>query len=293
MTLGLNLEFARTENFSFRESLERASESGYRKVEPYLYVSEEIIVNSHVSLTTRPRYCHLDAAEMNIPSVLRLLAGTGVTFSAVNAHTSLLIPEIGIPCIKKAIDAAAAFGCGLVTTDEGPVSGYWPSLDAAFEVFLVSLENILAYGREKGVVLAIETHNALTNQEKYLDMLLKRFPPEVLGINFDTGNAFLSGNDPAGMLENLLPRIVHIHAKDIPEKLARERGRVTGTRVGTAIGEGVIDFTAVMSLLRNHSYPGVVSVECDTLEQARRSFAYLRPFCRYEDNPVGEGDAQT
>jgi inosose dehydratase len=130
----------------------------------------------------------------------------------------------------------------------------------------------------------------LTTQEKYLSILLKDYPSNMLGINFDTGNAFLSGNDPYRMLENLIKRVVHIHAKDIPESLSQKRGTVTGTRVGTAIGEGVIDFRKIITLLKYHAYSEVISVECDTLEQARASLAYLRPLLESDERPIGGGE---
>ena len=34
-------------------------------------------------------------------------------------------------------------------------------------------------------------------------------------VNFDTGNAFLAGEDPYAMLEAVADKVVHVHAKDI------------------------------------------------------------------------------
>jgi sugar phosphate isomerase/epimerase len=84
------------------------------------------------------------------------------------------------------------------------------------------------------------------------------------------------------MLENLLERVVHIHAKDIPESLLPKRGIITGTRVGTAVGEGVIDFRKIITLLKKHDYSGVLSVECDTPDQARKSLEFLRSLMEAE-----------
>jgi sugar phosphate isomerase/epimerase len=201
-----------------------------------------------------------------------------MSFSAVDAHTSLLVPEIGVPHITKAMDAAAELGCRIVVTDEGPVSPYWTSPDTAFDVFRTSLDHVLEHGRRRGVLLAVEPHNPLTVSEKYTTVLLESYPPEALGINFDTGNVYLAGRDPCGMLEKLLPRVVHIHGKDIPAAMAAKRGHATGTRVGTAIGSGVVDFRGLLALLKRKSYSGILSVECDTLAEARRSREYLESF---------------
>ncbi len=48
---------------------------------------------------------------------------------------------------------------------------------------------------------------------------------------------------PYAWLERRQDRLVHLHAKDISvEQSDAERGKVTGTPVGCACGEGVIDW---------------------------------------------------
>lgn len=59
-----------------------------------------------------------------------------------------------------------------------------------------------------------------------------------MGINFDTGNAYLCGHDPYKWLAHVSDRLVHVHAKDITVQQSNaERGKVTGTAVGCACGE--------------------------------------------------------
>jgi len=70
---------------------------------------------------------------------------------------------------------------------------------------------------------------------------------------------------------------VHVHAKDIALTQAEaEKGKVTGTPVGCACGDGVIDWGRVISILRTGRYQGVLSVECGTSPQAERSLSHLR-----------------
>jgi sugar phosphate isomerase/epimerase len=69
---------------------------------------------------------------------------------------------------------------------------------------------------------------------------------------------------------------VHVHAKDISVSQAEaEHGKVTGTPVGCACGDGVIDWARIVSILNDGHYSGVLSVECGTPEQARRSLHHL------------------
>ncbi len=134
---------------------------------------------------------------------------------------------------------------------------------------------ILPFAEARGVRYAVELHNALTTLPDMLQRLLGRFGPESLGVNFDTGNAFLAGNDPVEYLRDVAGRVVHVHVKDIPAWQGHLRGKVTGTRVGVAVGDGEIDLPGVVAVLAQNGYRGVLSVECDTLDQAVRSREYL------------------
>ncbi|MFQ5809337.1 MAG: hypothetical protein ACE5JM_06935, partial [Armatimonadota bacterium] len=53
-------------------------------------------------------------------------------------------------------------------------------------------------------------------------------------------------------------------------------GQVTGTPVGCACGDGVIDWAQVVGILREAGFDGVLSVECGTEEQGERSIAHLK-----------------
>jgi sugar phosphate isomerase/epimerase len=98
-----------------------------------------------------------------------------------------------------------------------------------------------------------------------------------IGINFDTGNAYLGGQDPYPWLESVLERLVHLHAKDISiQQSEDERGKVTGTPVGCACGDGVIDWEHVFAICRQAPRNIVFSVECGTVDQAARSLEHLR-----------------
>jgi len=97
-----------------------------------------------------------------------------------------------------------------------------------------------------------------------------------LRVNYDTGNAYLAGEDPYEGLRAVSRLLVHVHAKDISIRMSEaEKGKVTGTPVGCACGDGVIDWRKVVAILRQAGFSGVLSVECGTPEQAARSLAHL------------------
>jgi len=99
----------------------------------------------------------------------------------------------------------------------------------------------------------------------------------MLRVNYDTGNAFLGGAGTNKEIQSVLPKLVHVHAKDIASTQAKaEKGKVTGTPVGCACGDGVIDWGRVLSIVHAGNYKGVFSVECGTSAQAARSLSHLR-----------------
>jgi sugar phosphate isomerase/epimerase len=275
MQSGLNLEFARTEKLDLPGALRAAAEAGYRFVEPYVYSEVSLAINSHLTLQTASGYHHLNADHLDVVGLRRDRDELGLHFSALDAHASLLLPQVGVPYLRRALDLAAELDCPFVVSDEGPLPE-WLTLDQAFDILCISLEAVVRHAQTRGVRFALELHNALTAQPNYLLKLLSRFGPAEVGVNFDTGNCFLAGNDPVGYVRRVADRVVHVHIKDIPASQLPERGKVTGTRVGVAVGDGVVDVRGVLAALAGAGYSGVLSVECDTLAQARASGPVLQ-----------------
>ena len=74
---------------------------------------------------------------------------------------------------------------------------------------------------------------------------------------------------------------MHLHAKDITDAhSAAERGKVTGTPVGCACGDGVIDWRRVIDIVRRCPRDIVFSVECGSIDDAARSLKHLRELVR-------------
>jgi len=70
--------------------------------------------------------------------------------------------------------------------------------------------------------------------------------------------------------------LVHLHAKDISLAQSKaERGKVSGTPVGCACGDGVVDWSRIIGIVKSTGKDIVFSVECGTIDQAIRSFKHL------------------
>jgi sugar phosphate isomerase/epimerase len=164
----------------------------------------------------------------------------------------------------------------VINTDEGPKQP-WTTADEDWVLMRYTLAEAARFAEPRGILIGLECHQQYSRTLAGLDRLAGLVDSPVIGVNFDTGNGYLGGEDPYGWLEHVLPRLVHLHAKDISiDQSVSERGKVTGTPVGCACGDGVIDWARVIGLCRQAPRDIVLSVECGTVEQAARSIAHLR-----------------
>ena len=265
--ISLNMEFIRCEDRSFRQGVERAAEIGYKLVEPLVHDGRELL--------SEAGYFHSFSMDDDPLEMKDLLAAHGLTASSLSAHCPLMRPEISVPYLTKAIRFASDLGVTVLNTDEG-VRPEWVAMEDAFQVMRYTLTTVLRWAERYGVRIAIEPHQSITKTTAGLLRVATLVPSPMLKINYDTGNAWLGGEDPYEGLKACLPLVVHVHAKDISfQQSDAERGQVTGTPVGCACGDGVIDWTRVVDILKGGAYDGVLSVECGTPAQARRSLEHL------------------
>ena len=111
-----------------------------------------------------------------------------------------------------------------------------------------------------GVQLAYENH-AKPGAWEYTDFsqppeifmeILSRVPSPLLGVNFDTGNATAFAADPLAFLEQIVGRVVSVHASD-----TSERGRLNHVLLGT----GVTPFRALFHGLKSGGWDGWICME--------------------------------
>jgi sugar phosphate isomerase/epimerase len=265
--VGVNMEFIRCEDKAFEAGVARAAQIGYRYVEPMVHNGRELL--------SEAGYFHSFSMDNEPLEMKDILERYGVKASGLSAHTPLMRPEIAVPYLEKAIRLAAVIGAPVVNTDEG-IRPEWLEDEECFQVMRYTLKKVLQVAARYGIYVAIEPHQSITKHTNGLLRIATLVDSPWLKVNYDTGNAYLGGEDPYDGLRAVLPLIVHMHAKDISIKQSEEeKGKVTGTPVGCACGEGVIDWAKVVQILREGDFNGVLSVECGTPQQAIDSLRHL------------------
>ncbi|MCF0234334.1 MAG: sugar phosphate isomerase/epimerase [Thermoguttaceae bacterium] len=266
--IGLNLEATRSSHYSFERGVAFAAELGYEYVEPMIHWGRELL--------SEARYFH-SVSMLDDPYRVRdCVEKHGLKLSAFSSHSQLSKPEIAVEYLKQAARFAKEAGAPIINTHEGHKQT-WTTADEDWVLIRYSIMEAAKVCERRGIKIGLETHQTYSLSLDGYDKMLNLVDSPAVGANFDTGNAYLGGLDPVPWLERVKDRVIHMHAKDISfEQSAAERGKVMGTAVGCACGDGVVDWEAVVAILRSAPNDVVMSVECGSLDQAARSIEHLR-----------------
>jgi sugar phosphate isomerase/epimerase len=268
ISIGMNLEAIRRHEKPFEWGVEKAAELGFEYIEPMVHWGRELMSEAH--------YYHT-VSMWDDPYRIRWAAEqAGLKVSALQAHGPVCRPDVHGDYLKQAIRFAAECGAPVVNTDEG-IKAPWTTEEEDHVLMRYMLYEAAKVAQPRGIKIGLECHAQYSRTPEGLDRIYHLVDSPAIGINLDTGNAYLAGQDPYAWLERVCDRLVHLHAKDITvEHSAAERGKVAGTQVGCACGDGVIDWRRVIDIVRRCPRDIVFSVECGSIEEAARSIRHLR-----------------
>ena len=127
----------------------------------------------------------------------------------------------------------------------------------------------------------IEVHGYFTTDPDRLAEMLDFCDSAHFGLNLDTGNSFIAGQDPVDFTRRFIDRIKHVHIKDVSESLAAAvRGHDTGIASShCAIGDGVNadNIAGCIELLKGMNWDGILSIECEAVPgNMEKSLEWLR-----------------
>lgn len=266
--IAVNMEFVRSADLGFRAGAKTAAELGYKWIEPMVHTGWELL--------SEVEYFHSFSMEEDPALMREICDAAGVAVSSLSAHSPLMKPEAAVPRLTRAAVLADYVGTSILNSDE-MVKPDWMDDRQAHEAMRYTLRRFALVAERHNLYLGIEPHGVYTKTAEGLLRIVDLVPSPWIGVNWDTGNAYLAGaEDPYEALATVRDRVIHVHAKDISfEHSERERGAVTGTPVGCACGEGVIDWDRVLDLLEPIDREITLSVECGTIDEADRSLRFL------------------
>jgi inosose dehydratase len=162
--------------------------------------------------------------------------------------------------------------------------------DDQFQVFGETLNLVGELTLAEGVRSCFHNHvGTVIETRAEVDRLLALTDPDLVFLGPDTGHLAWAGADPVAFCRDYAPRIKTLHLKDI-DAAVRDRGHAAGWDYGTftdhgvfaELGEGCVDFPAILAILRNVGFAGWLITETDVtqkptpLESVTISREYLR-----------------
>lgn len=262
------MEFCRSADKGFEEGVKIASELGYKYIEPMVHTGWELL--------SEVQYFHSFSMEEDTLLMKEICDKYKIKISSISGHSPLMKPEAAVSRLTRAIILADALQAPFVNTDE-MVKPEWMDDEFAHQAMKYSLTKAKLVAARHKVFVCIEPHGEYTKTAEGLLKIVNLVPSPWIGVNWDTGNSYLAGvEDPYDGLTQVRDKVLHIHAKDISmEQSLSDRGSVTGTPVGCACGEGMVQWEKVFAILEPVDREIFLSVECGKIDEAERSLAFL------------------
>lgn len=264
----LNMEYCRSADMGFEAGVRQAADLGYRYIEPMVHIGWELL--SEVG------YFHSFSMEEDTLLMKEICDRYGITVSSLSGHSPLMKPEAAVSRLTRAIILADTLDARFVNTDE-MIKPDWMDDYFAHEVMKYTLTKANLAAQRHGVHICIEPHGVYTSTAEGLMRIVNLVKSPWIGVNWDTGNSYLAGiEDPYDGLQVVRDHVYHIHAKDISMSHGeKERGKVFGTPVGCACGEGMVNWNKVFEIMEPVNREIFLSVECGTIDEAERSLRFL------------------
>jgi len=243
---------------------------------PVSYFSD--IINGQMSVrdwASQAAALGLDAIDLSVlflrnrmPADLKKMCkdieSAGMSVAVVSAYPDFTAPDAAerkrqLAQLQRDIASIAELGGEMVRVTAGqahPQTGREQGIAWAIE----GLTNSIDTARRYEVKLVYENHSKPGVWDYYdfshpSDIFLeiaKGIEHTEIGILFDTANPVAYGDDPLPLLEQVIDRVVCVHAAD-----TRTRGALEPVLLGT----GLVSFGPIFMKLRRGGYEGWISIE--------------------------------
>jgi len=277
ISIGFHTDAFNTCNWNFEQCLEWAKKNDLHHIEcaaiDGVYMLHSLGYWPHIALYEDPVLLR------------RKMDRYDVQMSEIDAAFPLSVPEsltLGVEYILHTIRWAKMAGCPRVDTtdDKHKPEGMTDNEILAHLKRVYGM--ILPVAEAHGVIINVEPHGYCTTKPELMAEILNLFDSPCFGMNMDTGNVFIAGRDPVEYLEQFLPKVNHIHIKDVSRELADAmKGQLTGIALSSsAIGDGVNadNIRKSIEILVKSGFDGTMSLECDAQggPLLERSLAWTR-----------------
>ena len=189
------------------------------------------------------------------------------------------------------------FGCDHQKTNTGPRKQPGGTPDADLKEIAITCDLLGKRIREElGMKFGVHPHLGSQLQNEHETMyIMENTKPENVGLILDTGHITMGGMDPVALAKKFGHRVIEFHLKDTAKA---DRGGAKVSPLPTRdmmndpyfypMGEGGVDFPAILAYLKSINWRGHLNVELDTSpwrtpkDSARITANYIRNTLKLE-----------
>ncbi len=205
-----------------------------------------------------------DRSPSGVAAARRAIASEGMCVTMVTSYPDFTHPdpaqrERELALEQEVVEVAAGLGASLVRVTTGqshPAVGREEGIAWAVD----GLCRLAETTRRLGVTLVYENHSkpgawTYTDFAEDPDIFLtvaRGLAPAGIGINFDAGNAATFADDPVALLDQVVDRVVSLHASDSATK---------GRLQHVLLGSGITPYPALFRRLIRAGWDGWICIE--------------------------------
>lgn len=222
----------------------------------------------------------LDRSPEGLAALRRDISATGVGLTMLTSYPDFTHPsraqrERELVLEQEVVAVAAALGARYVRVTAGQAHPE-TRREEGIRWAAAGLTQLVETTANSGVTLVYENH-AKPGVWTYTDFsqppdifleIVQATAPVGLGLNFDTGNAAAFAEEPLGLLDQVIERVVSIHASDTDRQ---------GALNHVLLGTGVTPFKAMFGRLKRAGWNGWICME----EVSRQGQAGIEAAARF------------
>lgn len=207
-------------------------------------------------------------------------------------HPTLVSAEgrsIRLEFLRRAVDIAADLHAECVSFWSGTPDPEVPE-HQAWDWLVTGCLQLAEHSKRRGVQLAFEPEpGMLVDDMAKFEVLKKHISSARFGLTLDVGHVFCSETAPFRQVYGKFANLIrNVHIEDIRDRKPEQ----------LMFGEGQLDFVAILRVLNDNKYTGLVNVELArdshrAPELARASIEFLNATCQKLGTPLSSSAART
>lgn len=213
------------------------------------------------------RLIDYNSTPEDVAAIERVVKSAGLRFSIMMTTYPLSSVAEGVAALNRQIDYAEQLGTRHVLTGGA-------SRPAEYDTYYAIMRESAEYALHKGITLMLKPHGGLSNTTQDTIDSWKQVNHQNFKICYDAGNLlYYVGEDPLAHVHEIAPIVAAMCIKD---EIGGQQGDVMVTP-----GDGLVDFAAVFTALKDAGFAGPCVVEClsgETLDEINHQAVRARHF---------------